>query len=53
MGWDKISEHEDKQGGKWETYKNEDTDEKIVTRTSPNDDDVAIFKDDEKVNRKT
>ncbi|MGD1042453.1 MAG: hypothetical protein ABR913_05250 [Sedimentisphaerales bacterium] len=53
MGWGKISEREDQQGGVWKTYKDEDTNEKIITRESPNSDDVAIFKDGEKVNRKT
>lgn len=54
MSWEKISEREDKQGGVWKTYQDEDTEEKIITRDSPNSDgDVAIFKDGEKVNRKT
>lgn len=53
MPWEKVSEREDKQGGVWSTYKNEETDEKIITRDSPNGDDVAIFKDGEKINRKT
>jgi hypothetical protein len=53
MSWEKISEREDKQGGVWTTYKDEDTKEKIITRDSPNSDDMAIFKDGEKVNRKT
>lgn len=53
MSWKRISEREDRQGGVWETYKDEDTNEKIITRNSPNNDDVAIFKDGKKINRKT
>jgi hypothetical protein len=53
MDWEKTKEKEDKQGGVWTTYKNPDTDEKIITRESPNGGDTAIFKDGRKVNRKT
>lgn len=53
MSWEKTKEKEDKQGGVWETYKNKDTDETIITRKSPDGDDTAVFKDGEKINRKT
>lgn len=53
MPWNKISEREDKQGGVWSTYKNEESKEKVITRDSQKGDDVAIFKDGEKVNRKS
>jgi hypothetical protein len=53
MSCEKTNTHEDKQGYVWDTFKNEDTGEKIIERHLPGSDDVAIFKDGEKVNRKT
>jgi len=51
-GWQKVSESVDKQGGRWETFRNTCTGEKVVIRTSPKG-EVAVFKGGSKVNRKT
>ena len=51
MSWKKVSSRKDEQGGRWDTYKDNETGEKIQTRTDKNG-EVAVFKDGKKVNRK-
>jgi hypothetical protein len=51
MAWKQGSSRQDKQGGKWDNYYDEETGEKIQTRTDKNG-NVAIFKNGKKVNKK-
>ena len=50
MAWKHQSSRYDKQGGKWDNYKDTDTGERIQTRTDKNG-KVAIFKNGKKVNK--
>ena len=50
MSWEKQSTRKDKQNGIWETYKNDETGEKIQVYKNKNG-DTSVFKDGEKVNK--